>query len=428
MKNIKKFCFFISTVSLMLSTGCEPVIQLPKVTTLVVSDITQNSAISGGNVIDDGGAGITECGVCWSLAPNPKIADNKTIDGNNTGTYKSSITGLLPNKTYYLRAYAINNVGIGYGLQITFQTNPIAELSTNSVTNITTTSAICGGKISSDYGTLITSRGICWNTSSNPTINDNKTINGMDVGAFCDTLTKLLPNMKYYIRAYATSNTGTVYGNEVSFQTLKWFDGMTVTDIDGNIYHTVKIGTQIWMVENLKTKHYVNGDLIQNIIDLNEWDNLKTGAYSDFDNNPVNSEIYGKLYNWYVIKDARKIAPIGWHVSSYEDWDTLCTYLGGINIAGGKLKETGLAHWFEPNVGATNEVGFTALEGGAHLTNSFNPFNGNWWISKSEYRYFDAYGSLECPWLIKMYYYNTTLSFGYTRFINWGLSIRCVMD
>ena len=98
MKNIKNFCFFIATVSLILSTSCEPVIQLPKVTTLVVSDITQNSAISGGIVIDDGGVGITECGVCWSLVPNPKIADNKTIDGNNTGTYTSSITDLLPNQ------------------------------------------------------------------------------------------------------------------------------------------------------------------------------------------------------------------------------------------------------------------------------------------------------------------------------------------
>lgn len=301
-------------------------------------------------------------------------------------------------------------------------------MSTSSVTNITTTSAICGGNIRSDYGTSITSRGICWNTFSNPTINDNKTINGKDVGAFCDTLTKLLPNMTYYIRAYATSNTGTVYGNEVSFKTLKWIDGMTVTDIDGNIYHTIKIGTQVWMVENLKTKHYINGDLIPNITNLIEWDNLKTGAYCDFDNNAAYSEIYGKLYNWYTIKDARKIAPTGWHVSSYEDWATLCDYLGGTSIAGGKLKEVGVDYWYEPNVGATNEVGFTALEGGAHQTGGFNPYNGWWWTTRSEFRSFDTYGYVECPWLIQMFFYETRVSLGYTRFTNWGLSIRCVMD
>jgi uncharacterized protein (TIGR02145 family) len=332
------------------------------------------------------------------------------------------------NETYYIRAYAINSDGVAYGKSIGVKTYFPITLSTETPTTITLNSAVCNGNISNDSRFEITACGFCWSTTKNPTINDNKTMKRKVFGAICDTLTGLKSNTTYYIKTYTTSNNGTIYGNEVSFQTLKWIDGMTVTDIDGNIYHTVTIGTQVWMVENLKTKHYMNGDIIPNITDINEWDNLKTGAYCDFANDPVYSEIYGKLYNWYTVKDTRNIAPTGWHVSSYEEWTTLYTYLGGWNVAGGKLKETGIEHWFEPNVGATNEVGFTALEGGAHQTGGFNPYNGWWWTTTFFYGTWENLGTFECPWLIQMYFYNATLSYGYTRYINWGLSIRCVLD
>ena len=145
----------------------------------------------------------------------------------------------------------------------------------------------------------------------------------------------------------------------------------TVTDIDGNVYHTVTIGTQTWMVENLKTTRYRNGEAIPNITDNASWAALITCAYCDYNNIPSNSITYGKLYNWYAVNDSRNIAPMGWHVSTDAEWTTLTTFLGGTSIAGGKLKENGTIHWNSPNVGATNETGFSALPGGYRLNSGF---------------------------------------------------------
>jgi len=142
---------------------------------------------------------------------------------------------------------------------------------------------------------------------------------------------------------------------------LSGLKAQVIKDIDGNVYHTVTIGTQVWMVENLKVTHYRNGDPIPNVIDSMAWRNLTSGAYCDYDNNSDNSIIFGKLYNWHAVQDIRNIAPIGWHVPTDAEWMTLTTCLGGDSIAGGKLKEIGTIHWPSPNLRATNESGFTAL-------------------------------------------------------------------
>ena len=138
----------------------------------------------------------------------------------------------------------------------------------------------------------------------------------------------------------------------------------TVTDIDGNVYQTVKIGNQTWLAENLKVTHYRNGDVIPFANNNSEWANLTDGGYCSYDNNNGWVDTYGYLYNWYAFNDSRNIAPVGWHVPSDGEWQTLVDYLGGDAVAGGKLKETGIVHWSNPNTGATNESGFTALPGG----------------------------------------------------------------
>jgi uncharacterized protein (TIGR02145 family) len=199
--------------------------------------------------------------------------------------------------------------------------------------------------------------------------------------------------------------------------------GSTVTDIDGNVYHTVAIGTQVWMVENLKTTKYRNGDLIHNISMTPEWDNLTSGACCDYENTLNNSKIFGKLYNWFAVNDSRNIAPAGWHVPSAAEWDILITWLGGENVAGGKLKETGTKHWNNPNTGATNESGFTALPGGSrYFSGQFLQSGtiGFWWSSTKS---------------SKRYAYSMNLSYdskgvGYYKFLrlNGGLSVRCVKD
>jgi uncharacterized protein (TIGR02145 family) len=142
-------------------------------------------------------------------------------------------------------------------------------------------------------------------------------------------------------------------------------DNNTVKDIDGNIYHTIKIGTQVWLKEDLKTTRYNDGTAIPYVTNDTEWVNLKTGAYRRCNNDDSNKAIYGALYNWYTL-DNGKLCPSGWHIPLDNEWEALIDYCGGWEIAGGKLKEAGTQHWDAPNVGATNESGFTALPFGGH--------------------------------------------------------------
>ena len=201
----------------------------------------------------------------------------------------------------------------------------------------------------------------------------------------------------------------------------------TVTDIDGNVYHTVTIGTQVWMVENLKTTHYRNGDAIPNITNSLQWANTTNGAWCDYNNDGQYNDPYGKLYNWCAGTDSRNIAPIGWHVPSVEEVIILQNYLGGETIAGGKLKETGFTHWGSPNTGATNETGFTAIPNGmrdqsGNFLNSLTT-NCTFWTS-SEYNN----GGTINGWSGNLFYdgMNFLISGGYSK--TRGISIRCIKD
>jgi uncharacterized protein (TIGR02145 family) len=136
-----------------------------------------------------------------------------------------------------------------------------------------------------------------------------------------------------------------------------------VTDIEGNIYPSVKIGTQTWMGENLKTTKYKNGIPIPNVTDGFQWTVLKTGAFCYYDNSSFNKSIYGALYNWYTVSTGN-LCPNGWHVPSATEWKTLEEFLGGSYDAGGRLKEKGTSHWEKPNYGGINSSGFSAIPAG----------------------------------------------------------------
>ena len=199
------------------------VITVPILTTSSVKSITSSGAISGGLVSSNGGSNVTSRGVCWSTSSNPTTINSKTIDGSGVGSFTSTISGLQPNTTYYARAYATNSVGTAYGNEVVFTTNQVLTLpilTTNSVTSITSSGAISGGLVSSNGGSNVTSRGVCWSTSSNPTTINSKTIDGSGVGSFTSTISGLQPNTTYYARAYATNSVGTAYGNQVPFTTI----------------------------------------------------------------------------------------------------------------------------------------------------------------------------------------------------------------
>lgn len=249
-------------------------------------------------------------------------------------------------------------------------------LTTSVVSNITDFTATSGGNVTSEGGTTVTARGVCWSTQQNPTIEDSITIEGTGAGSFTSTITDLIPYTTYYVRAYATNSTGTGYGSTMPFTTLQ------VTDIDGNVYTTVTIGTQVWMVENLKVTSYNDSTPIANVTDNIAWINLTSGAYCWYNNNgTIYKNPYGALYNWFTVSTL-KLCPTGWHVPTDAEWTILTDYLGGSSEAGGKLKETGTTHWNSPNNGATNETGFTALPGGyRHYDATFNNIGnvGHWW-------------------------------------------------
>ncbi len=214
-------------------TFSTPEITLPVLTTQNVTSITANIARCGGNITSDGWSKVTARGVCWSTSPNPTIEDNKTEDGTGTGSFTSNITGLAENTTYYVRAYATNQIGTHYGNELTFSTPEITlpVLTTQNVTSITANIARCGGNITSDGWSKVTARGVCWSTSPNPTIEDNKTEDGTGTGSFTSNITGLAENTTYYVRAYATNEKGTAYGEEKSFTTNGSINGYEWVDL-----------------------------------------------------------------------------------------------------------------------------------------------------------------------------------------------------
>jgi uncharacterized protein (TIGR02145 family) len=248
----------------------------------------------------------------------------------------------------------------------------LATLTTLPITNLTGSTATSGGNIINDGGSAITQRGIVWSTSPNPTTADNFTIDGSGTGSFSSNLTGLVVSTTYYLRAYATNNAGTAYGNELSFYNIISNPGLGVT-FDGYTYPSIVLGNgQEWMAENLRTVVYANGDSIPNVIYPYEWWSLSTGAWAHYNNDSQFENPYGKLYNWFTVVDPRNVCPIGWHVPSNAEWSAFIQYLdpqagGGTsfpNIAGGKMKSTGTQYWVSPNSEATNEIGFSGLPGG----------------------------------------------------------------
>ena len=216
--------------------------QLPTLTTNDLSEITGNSAICGGVITDDGGASVTARGVCWNTSENPTINDNKSSDGAGGGSFTSSLSNLTPNTNYFVRAYATNSVGTSYGMAMSFTTlteSPIVV--TSEVSDITSITAIAGGEVISDGGANVIARGVCWSTSQEPTIEDNKTIDGDGIGSFASVLTELLPNTTYYVRAYATSSLVTAYGVELEFTTITEIPTVVTSDVE-NITSTTALG------------------------------------------------------------------------------------------------------------------------------------------------------------------------------------------
>jgi len=254
-------------------------------------------------------------------------------------------------------------------------------LTTKVASSITGSSADSGGYIKTNGGSAITAKGIVWSLATNPTIAlTTKTNDGSGSVDYKSFLSGLYPSRKYYVKSYATNGIGTAYGNEINF----------IAD-----YNQILIGSQVWSDTNLNVSTYRNGDIIPQVTDQTAWNNLTTGAWCYWSNDTGAEIFYGKLYNWYAVNDSRGLAPIGWHIPSATEFNTLSTYLGGDTVSGGKLKSevinpdpelfSGYGFWRDPNTGATNSSGFNALAGGQRNTTSFlnEEFNAYFWTATS---------------------------------------------
>jgi len=391
---------------------------IPVVTTAAISSITQTTAVSGGNVTNDGGSPVTERGVCWSTHTAPATTDSKITSGTGMGIFTSNITGLTGNTKYYVRAFASNDKGTGYGQELSFTSGAVLpSVTTSDPSAASPTTGTGGGTVSSDGGSSVIVRGVCWSTSANPTTANSKTSDGAGTGTFSSNITGLTANTTYHVRAYATNSVGTAYGTDKQFTT----DPLTVNDFDGNSYHVIRIGTQLWTRENLKTTNLNDGTDITLVTSNVTWSTLTTPAYCWYNNNEVPYKAtYGALYNWYAVNTGR-LCPAGWHVSTDDEYITLENYLGGASPAGGRMKETGTAHWLAPNLGATNISEFTALPGGWRLnTGTFESISayGYWWSSTE---------LAPNAWYRRIWY-NDDKIFRDFKDEKYGMSVRCVKN
>lgn len=392
--NYTKIIFVLIIFSIIcIFHSCKPEEELtakvPTLYTTIPSNITDSTAISGGDIISSGASIVTERGVCWAIFPQPTINDNKTNDGEGTGIFTSYLTGLNAETYYYVRAYATNIVGTGYGDVIKFFATSTPTVTTFEITNITSYSAVCGGNVISDGGSTIIKRGVCWSNKHNPTINDSCTHDAPALGSFISNIKRLTPDSLYYVRAYATNaNNLTGYGEELSFKPV-FICGEDFSDNrDGQVYKSVLIGNQCWMKQNLNYGTYVSSSTGQSANGTQKF------CYS---NNPAFCNVYGGMYIWSEIMNGsnscngfneitpqcsvpvKGICPDGWHIPSHYEWTLLEKQAGSSpddflfdeissgwygSDEGQNLKINAPQYW---NNTGNNTLGFDGLAGGYYL-------------------------------------------------------------
>lgn len=299
--------------------------------------------------------------------------------------------------------------------------NKTAQISVSTIEarNITQSGAVVGGQVISAKSGAVISRGICWSTGTSPSVRDNIEKNEGGAGDYFITITGLRPDAEYYARAFVIRASDTIYGNIISFITP---DFGSLTDIDGNEYKTVTIGNQTWMSENLAVTRYNDGNLIPLETDSVMWTSLSSPAYCWYNNDKeVYKQSYGALYNGYTAVSGR-LCPAGWHVPSDAEWDILAAYLGGADVAGGKMKESGTSRWVRPNTGASNMSNFNALPGGLrYFDGNFRDlgFGAYWWSSTQlnpERAFF------------RFVFHEESIIYRFDNLKRIGFSVRCLKD
>ena len=427
---------------------------LPSVEILPASDISYTSFVCSGDVTDSGTYAVSARGFCWSTEPNPVMTGEHLHLGSGAGTFSATLADMQPETTFYVRAYAVNAVGVSYSTPITV-TTLTPTIPTVTTDNVSTYNR-CTGTVVDDGHAPVTQRGFVYDTLTNPTLSNGVVIaEGNGLGEFSELLTGLSIGKLYFVRAFATNARGTGYGNQLYF--IAESDSLTVTDYDGNVYNTVTIGTQIWMKENLKTTHYSDGWPIECGLSIYSSD---VAYYYYPGGNVSNVEMYGLLYNWAAVMNGSSfsesnpsgvqgICPTGWHVPSDAEWHQLGDYVNSHSIyaCGGSSSQTAKAladsiGWFsgylynasgccpcvEPSL--NNATGFSARQAGSTTTtgvasNDFSGWGGAmfWSTTKSNSGDDPSFASIPYP---NSAVFNWSSGYGSDK--SRGFSVRCVRD
>ena len=363
---------------------------------------------------------ISSRGFCWSFLPNPTILNSHVEVGKGVGSFAIKESGFIGGGTrYYARPFAVNSYGVFYGEEKIFFTQfdiPTLQLSSLKDFGL---SAFAYINIADSGGKTVTQRGIVYSTTENPTTLNDKILSGTGIGEFSITVTGLTQKTTYYVRAFASNEVGTAYSNQIKLTTNT--ASTTISDIEGNIYNTVSIGNQIWMASNLSTSRYRNGAYIPYILNSKQWASIKSPALSFYNHDNNYETNYGKQYNWYAVTDTQGLCPIGWHIPTNDEWTILSDFLGGLNLAGGRMKATGTQYWSFPSNGS-NSSGFTGLPGGfRNVDGTFGilGYNGFWWSATEENEQRAINRSI--------IYTDNLLSAGSSS-KNHGFSVRCLKD
>ncbi|MBU2651901.1 MAG: hypothetical protein KKA81_13310 [Bacteroidetes bacterium] len=314
-----------------------------------------------------------------------------------------------------------------YNKEWTLKKGPQPTVSTNDVTNIQRSTASCGGKVTDDGGYTVTDRGVCWSTSQEPTINDAFSSSGSGgTGSFSCQLTGLLSNTNYIVRAYATNEKGTDYGEQDIFKTKSYppaipCPGTPTVTYAGKKYNTVQINNQCWMKENLDV-----GEMIE--VANEQANNGKIEKWCIWDLKE-NCDTFGGLYQWKELMNyqnqqgAQGICPPGWHIPTDAEWTELTNFLGGENTAGGLMKQTGTQFWSAPNAGADNQSGFAAIAGGIGGWGDF------WDMKWKAYFWSSTEKDPNTAWYRMLNSENTTVSrINYDEQKILGRSVRCLKN
>lgn len=417
----------LAILAILIFASCTE--KLPRVVTAEAMDVTVNSALVGGQVLDEGSEPVFSTGICWSNDyANPDISVNKLEAGRDL-TFNLLMTDLDPFKHYYVRAYATSLVGTAYGQSVSFDTSGNYPQATTLIADdITDNAATLYGLV---QPSLLATEAYFEYRLKGETQFTSLPVPGTFTGGDTIRVSLRISNLKatsdYEYRLKAFNSIGDRTGELKEFRT--YYE--TVTDIDGNIYRILQIGQQTWMIDNLQVSRLRDGQVIPNKTSVEDWGGSNTvpePAMCWYDNDKQKyAKTYGALYNWYAASHPL-IAPEGWRVATIDDYEKINEYLGGVEVAGGKMKTTGYDLWHEPNEGATNSSGFSAVPGGARLYKDYSP-NGFYGLRIYAHYWTQSKNQNFDNWprgiAVGMSFSTQTLG-GFEPFPARGYSIRCI--